>query len=381
MGRDVVGLRIDKKSNMVNDKSNGTIRVAPKVVPEKSGKNDYEMNDDNTNARLPDDYDEKQDVLGVKSTNHQPEEKIIKADAQKSPDKKSTSPTKPASGSAVNGITDADPFEPLTPSVEDDKQNSPVNHANGSESNDSGIEVLPKSRDLHSPGSAKKSPPIAHLSSRKLMQPHCKNYNDDEDNWSLASSTATSVRMRVTVPVAPRFNCVNRLERRKEFYTKLEEKHKALEKEKLDYEARTKEEEHAAIKQLRRNMMYKANPVPSFYREGPPPKVELKKLPVTRAKSPNLSRRKSCGDAVKSTPEDKGSCGRTSRHSVGVYREGKASPLQKKASPITPKSKDQTNVRKLSGSNKAKIPQKQSKETMENSQAKEQGNADIAVQS
>ncbi|KAL1558858.1 hypothetical protein AAHA92_09271 [Salvia divinorum] len=389
MGRDVVGLRIDKNSNMVNDKSNGTIRVAPKAVQEKSGKNDYEMNDNNTNVRVPDDYDEKQDVLGLKSNNHQHEEKIINADAQKSPEKKSNSPAKPASGSTVNGITDADPFEPITPSLEDDKQNSHVNHSNGSESNDSGTEVLRKSHDSHSPGSAKKLQPIAHLSSRKLLAPHCKNYNDEEDNWSLASSyplaaicsTATSVRMRVTVPVAPRFNCGNRLERRKEFYTKLEEKHKALEKEKHDYEARTKEEEQAAIKQLRRNMMYKANPVPSFYREGPPPKVELKKLPVTRAKSPNLTRRKSCGDAVKSIPEDKVSCGRASRHSVGVYREGRASPLLKKASTITPKSKDQTNAWKLNGSNKAKIPTTQSKEKSENSQAKEQGNADIAVQS
>lgn len=145
MGRDVVALRIDKKSNTVNDKTNGTIHVAPKAVPEKSGKKDY------------DDCNEKQDVLGVKSTNHQPEEKIIKADAQMSPDLKSTSKAKPASGSATNGVTDAEPFEPLTPSLEDDAQNSRVNHANGDESNDSGVEVLPKSRDLHSPVSAKKS--------------------------------------------------------------------------------------------------------------------------------------------------------------------------------------------------------------------------------
>ncbi|EPS60881.1 hypothetical protein M569_13920, partial [Genlisea aurea] len=82
------------------------------------------------------------------------------------------------------------------------------------------------------------------------------------------------------------------------FYSKLEEKHRALEKEKLEYQARIKEEEQAAIKLMRKNMSYKANPVPSFYREGPPPKVELKKLPVTRAKSPVLGRRKSCGDAV-----------------------------------------------------------------------------------
>lgn len=154
MGRDVVALRIDKKSNMVNDKSNGTIRVAPKAAAEKSGKNDFEKKDNNANARLPEAYDDKQDVLAVKSTNHQPEEKIIKADAQKSLDKTSASP-KPASGSAVNATTDADLFESRTPSVEDDKQGSHVNYANGDESNDSGVEVSPKPRDLHSSGSKK----------------------------------------------------------------------------------------------------------------------------------------------------------------------------------------------------------------------------------
>lgn len=28
----------------------------------------------------------------------------------------------------------------------------------------------------------------SHLSSRKQPQPHCKNYYDEEDNWSMASS-------------------------------------------------------------------------------------------------------------------------------------------------------------------------------------------------
>ncbi|KAL6512202.1 hypothetical protein OROMI_034682 [Orobanche minor] len=175
------------------------------------------------------------------------------------------------------------------------------------------------------------------------------------------------------VPVAPRFSCVDRLERRREFYTKLEEKHKALEKEKLEYEARTKEEEEAAIKQLRKNMVVKANPVPSFYREGPPPKIELKKMPVTRARSPNLTRRKSCGDAaVKPSPEDKGLCGRAARRSVGVFhKEGKASPVQKKTSPFTPKS----NVQKLNGSKKVK------NQPTQNSHVKDHENADIAVES
>ncbi|KAL6514782.1 hypothetical protein OROGR_020361 [Orobanche gracilis] len=291
---------------------------------------------------------------------------------------------------------------------------------------------------------AKNKGPNAHFMSRKQLQPNHKNYYDEEDNWSLASSkkkkkacsayalsprglrlafwqananayafafsdivifsflffsvaflinlvvcyalafgiflsicsTATSVRNKITVPVAPRFSCVDRLDRRKEFYTKLEEKHKALEKEKLDYEARTKEEEQAAIKQLRKSMVVKAKPVPSFYREGPPPKVELKKLPVTRAKSPNLTRRKSCGDAaaVKPSPEDKGLCGRASRHSVGIHKEGKASPVQKKPSPLTPKS----NMRKLNGSKKVN---NQSKDTTDSSHGNEHGSADISVES
>lgn len=109
-------------------------------------------------------------------------------------------------------------------------------------------------------------------------------------------------------------------------------------------------------------------------------------LPVTRAKSPNLSRRKSCGDAVKASPspEDKALGGRTTRHSVGVYKEGKASSplLRKTASPLAPKSTDQkTDARKLNGSNKPKTRPQQIRETTEKCYVKEQANADIAVES
>ena len=48
----------------------------------------------------------------------------------------------------------------------------------------------------------------------------------------------------------------------------------------------------------------------------------VQKVPPTRAKSPNLTRRKSYGDA-KTTEEDNcnGGCGRFHRHSLGTNRE------------------------------------------------------------
>nr|GMC80507.1 protein WVD2-like 2 [Ipomoea batatas] len=180
--------------------------------------------------------------------------------------------------------------------------------------------------------------------------------HDEEDSWSMTSSTAASVRTiksKLTVPVAPSFRSSERLARRKEFYEKLDEKHKALEAEKQECAARTKEEEEAAIKQLRKNMAYKANPVPSFYHEGPPPKAELKKLPVTRAKSPNFTRRKSTGDAVTSQEEKKDSV-RATRHSIGAYREYNTTHS-------TPKKKDQISGRiNVNGNNRVKATGKSS---------------------
>ncbi|KAG6515807.1 hypothetical protein ZIOFF_026237 [Zingiber officinale] len=142
-----------------------------------------------------------------------------------------------------------------------------------------------------------------------------------------------SLKGRRTIGNAPSFKCSERAEKRKEYYTKLEQKHRAMEAEKLQIEARIKEEQDTALKEFRKNLIVKANPLPSFYAKGPPPKAELKKVPPTRAKSPKFSRRQSFSDANPLQGEKYGgACDRLHRHDLcPIVKSSKSLPNSPKA--------------------------------------------------
>ncbi|XP_054775931.1 protein WVD2-like 1 isoform X2 [Prosopis cineraria] len=334
MGREVTGIHVvDKRPNAVpvasNGRSNDKVHISPKLAAVKCDAKDHEVEESSGANSLIEKNHVKNNVLGTKSINHDavlPEEKSEKNEIHDI--KKLSSP--------ASRSTFVEEHTKHSDSTLSDLANE--KHDSNSQAGETGGILSPNADNNHSPSSTKNSQFSSPLPPGKLLQSEDNKHCDDEDNWSVASSATSgrTARSKVTVGTAPTFRCSERAEKRKEFYMKLEEKHRALEEERSQCEAR-------------------------------------QRLPLTRPISPKLSRRKSCGDAVTLSPEV---CSRAQRHSIGSFKQGCNS------TPVTKKSKEQVIGRNSNGSCKTKERPKLDKETKAAPpNMSDLANADISVQS
>ncbi|XP_068656962.1 protein WVD2-like 7 isoform X2 [Aristolochia californica] len=123
--------------------------------------------------------------------------------------------------------------------------------------------------------------PLGHTTPKNRISD--KKWQSFSVDHSKSSSTSGRNAFSPTVSVGFNFRSEERAAKRKEFFQKLEEKFNAKEAQ--------EEKAEGELKSLSQSLGFKAKPMPDFFHEKRVPRNQIKKLPVTRPKSPKLGRK------------------------------------------------------------------------------------------
>ena len=164
MGRKLTGTQMDKKPHAIVVNSNGVSHSNANEISEESIETkDYDVKECTEESSVVEKCNEKQDVLGVRSTNYDGDQLEEKPGSQKSSaNKKAFSPT--TKSDAVGNLRNFTIPQPFALATDKRERASCVSRPNGVETAGAGVNGSSNVNNSQSPNSSKKSQVVKSLS-------------------------------------------------------------------------------------------------------------------------------------------------------------------------------------------------------------------------